>query len=260
MKLRVLGCSGSDLPGHHLTSFLLNDHILLDAGSVTSNLALDEQAEITDIFVTHPHLDHIKDILFLADNLIEFFGQHARPPVNIRGLPDVLEAISTHLLNDTIWPDFTVIPASSPVLTYMPMNPRAIVNVGGLSFAACPVNHAKRASGFVAWGQEEGEALAYTGDTGPSPEWWDYLAAMPVPVKNIITEASFPNHLEELAAISKHLTPKLLRRELERLPYRPKVYIYHMKAPFSEQIQEELHLAMEGYSYHLLREGETFDF
>jgi len=56
------------------------------------------------------------------------------------------------------------------------------------------------------------------------------------------------------------MTPKLLRRELERLPFRPKVYIYHMKAPFSEQIQEELHLAMDGYSYHLLREGETFDF
>ena len=83
MKLRVLGCSGSDLPGHHLTSFLINERILLDAGSVTSTLGLDEQAAITDICVTHPHLDHIKDILFLADNLIEFFGQNPRPPVNV---------------------------------------------------------------------------------------------------------------------------------------------------------------------------------
>ncbi|MBI4805573.1 MAG: 3',5'-cyclic-nucleotide phosphodiesterase [Desulfovibrio sp.] len=260
MKLRVLGCSGSDLPGHNLTSFLINDHILLDAGSVTSNLSLDEQAAITDIFVTHPHLDHIKDILFLADNLIEFSGHHNRPPVNIRGLPEVLDAISTHLLNDTIWPDFTVIPANSPVLTYVPMPSRTPISVGGLTFSNCPVNHAKFASGFVVWGTGDDEVLAYTGDIGQSPGWWEYLATLPVMVKNLITEASFPNHLEELALVSKHLTPRLLRQELEHLPYRPKLYIYHMKSPFSEQIQEELHLAMDGYSYHLMREEESFDF
>lgn len=260
MKLRVLGCSGSDLPGHHLTSFLINDHILLDAGSATSNMPLDEQAGITDIFVTHPHLDHIKDILFLADNLIEFFGHHHRPPVNIRGLPEVLDAISTHLLNDTIWPDFTVIPANSPVLTYVPMPAKTPVETGGLTFVNCPVNHAKCAAGYVLWGAGENEVLAYTGDTGRSPDWWSYLASLPVRVKNIITEASFPNHLEELATVSKHLTPRLLRRELELLPYRPKVFIYHMKSPFSEQIQEELHLAMDGYSYHLMYEEDVYDF
>ena len=260
MKLRVLGCSGSDLPGHHLTSFLLNGHILMDAGSVTSNLSLDEQVRITDIFVTHAHLDHIKDILFLADNLIEFFGQHGRPPVNIRALPDVLEAISTHLLNDTIWPDFTVIPAKSPVLTLAPMPPQTPVTVGGLTFVNSPVNHARCASGFVVTGKGPDEILAYTGDTGHSPSWWTFLTSLPVQVKHVITEASFPNHLEDLATISKHLTPKLLRRELELLPYRPKVFIYHMKSPFSEQIQEELQLALDGYSYHLLREEEFFDF
>ncbi|WP_243358493.1 3',5'-cyclic-nucleotide phosphodiesterase [Fundidesulfovibrio terrae] len=260
MKLRVLGCSGSDLPGHHLTSFLVNDRILLDAGSVTSSLSLPEQARITDIFVTHPHLDHIKDILFLADNLIEFFGHHSRPPVNIRALPEILDAISTHLLNDTIWPDFTVIPANSPVLTYVPMQEKSPVEVGGLNISNCRVNHARFATGFVLRGQEDNEVLAYTGDTGPAPGWWEYLAGLPFTVKNLVTEASFPNHMEELATVSRHLTPRMLRRELERLPYRPKVYIYHMKAPFSEQIQEELHLAMDGYSYHLLREDEEFDF
>jgi cAMP phosphodiesterase len=260
MNLRVLGCSGSDLPGHHLTTFLVNDSILLDAGSVTSNLDLAEQRRITDIFVSHAHLDHIKDILFLADNLIEFIGAHAKRPVHVRGLPEVLDAIATHLLNDTIWPDFTVIPNDWPVLTYMPQHPGEPVEVEGLTVTAYRVNHAKHASGFVLKGPGEGEVLAYTGDTGHTPEWWKYLSSLPYPVKNVITEASFPNHMEELAHISKHLTPKLLREELECLPYRPKVFIYHMKAPFSEKIQEELRLAMEGYSYHLMREGESFDF
>lgn len=260
MKLCVLGCSGSDLPGHHLTSFLVNGHILLDAGSVTSTLSLDEQVAITDIFVSHAHLDHIKDILFLADNLIEFFGHHRRPPVNIRALPEVLDAISEHLLNDTIWPDFTVIPANSPVLTYQPMPAGTQVRLGGLTIANHPVNHAKHASGFVLLGQGENEVLAYTGDTGPCDAWWSWLAGMERPVRNIITEASFPNHLGELAAISKHLTPELLRRELEKLPYKPKVFIYHMKSPFSEQIQAELLQALDGFSYHLMREEEHFEF
>ena len=260
MKLRVLGCSGSDLPGHHLTAFLINDHILLDAGSVTSSLSLAEQSQITDIFVTHAHLDHIKDILFLADNLIEFFDQNDRPPVNIRGLPEVLEAISTHLLNDTIWPDFTVIPVKSPVLTYMPLPARTPVTIGGLTVTSCPVNHAKHASGFVLTGEKPGETLAYTGDTGPNAEWWEFMARLATPVKHLITEASFPNHLEDLAMVSKHLTPKLLQQELNKLPYKPKVFIYHMKSPFSEQIQEELQEALDGYSYHLLRESEIFDF
>ncbi len=260
MKLRVLGCSGSDLPGQHLTSFLINDHVLFDAGSVTSNLSLPEQSRITDIFVTHAHLDHIKDILFLADNLIEFFDHHNRPPVNIRGLPEVLDSIATHLLNDTIWPDFTVIPVKSPVLTYMPLPPGTPVTIEGLTFTSCPVNHAKHASGFVVQGQKPGEILAYTGDTGPCAQWWEFLAGLDAPVKHLITEASFPNHLEELATVSKHLTPKLLQSELKKLPYKPKVFIYHMKSPFSEQIQEELQGALEGYSYHLLRDSEVFDF
>lgn len=260
MKLRVLGCSGSDLPGHHLTSFLVNDAVLLDAGSVTSSLSLEEQRRITDILVTHSHLDHIKDILFLADNLIEFFFDKPRPALNIRSLPEVLESIAKHLLNDTIWPDFTVIPERSPVLTYTPLRPAEPVVIGGLNILACPVNHAKCATGYILWSDDHSQNLAYTGDTGGDDGWSDCVNALPFSLKNLITEASFPNSMEELARKSKHLTPRLLRRELDKLTCKPKIYIYHMKAPFSEQIQEELLKELSGYSYHLLREKESFEF
>jgi len=258
MNLRVLGCSGSDLPGHNLTSFLVNDTILLDAGSVTSALDLAAQARIEHIFVTHAHLDHIKDILFLADNLIEFFATKSRPPLQIHGLPEVLEAIATHLLNDTIWPDFTVIPQDSPVLTYAPMTPETPVEIGNISVAACPVNHAKAASGFVLWTDDGAHNLAYTGDTGPCDSWWEYCNALPFPLKHLITEASFPSDMEILAMASKHMTPKLLRNALAKLKSKPNIYIYHMKAPFAVQIQDELSSALEGHSYHLLRDHESF--
>jgi len=257
MNLRVLGCSGSNFPGQHLTSFLIDDTILLDAGSVTSSLDLAAQARIEHIFVTHSHLDHIKDILFLADNLIEFFTTQNRAPVQIHGLPEVLDAIAAHLLNDTIWPDFTVIPQDSPVLTYAPMQPGIPVVIGDISVVTFPVNHAKAASGFVLSQGDGTHNIAYTGDTGPCDAWWRFCDALPFTLNYLITEASFPSDMETLATVSKHLTPKLLRAELDKLRAKPEILIYHMKAPFAVQIQKELGVALANLSYHLLQEHES---
>ncbi|HDQ41024.1 MAG TPA: 3',5'-cyclic-nucleotide phosphodiesterase [Desulfonatronum sp.] len=261
MRLRVLGCSGSDLPGYNLTSFLINETILLDAGSVTSSLSLSQQSMIKEIFVTHAHLDHIKDILFLADNLIELVVRDGHGPVRVRGLKPVLESIQSHLLNDTIWPDFTILPATTnPVLERNPLAPGEWVNVQGLRVAAFPVNHAQAASGYVFWQPETNSHFAFTGDTGPTHDWWDFMNGLPFSLEHLIIEASFPNGMEHLALLSKHLTPRLLRKELDNLKVRPKVFISHMKSPFSMEIQEQLQQALTGYSYHLLRDGEDIDF
>jgi hypothetical protein len=40
MKLRVLGCQGGSAPLRHLPGLLLDDTVLLEAGSVTSTLSL----------------------------------------------------------------------------------------------------------------------------------------------------------------------------------------------------------------------------
>lgn len=257
MNLRVLGCSGSDLPGHNLTSFLVNDAVLLDAGTVTSAIDLAAQARIEHIFVTHAHLDHIKDILFLADNLIECFAGKNRAPLAIHGMPQVLDAIAEHLLNDTIWPDFTVLPQDSPVLTYAPMTPGVPVTLGGLTVAAFPVNHAKAASGFVLWEDGGARNIAYTGDTGPCDACWRYLDSLPFHLSHLITEASFPSSMQALAEVSRHLTPRLLRTELEKLSARPEILIYHMKAPFAAQISQELERELAGRDYRLLRENDV---
>lgn len=261
MRLHVLGCSGSDLPGYNLTSFLIDGTILLDAGSVTSSLSLAEQSRIKEIMVTHAHLDHIKDILFLADNLIELVARDAHGPVRIRGLGPVLESIQKHLLNDTIWPDFTILPTSTnPVLAHDPLAPGVWVNAEGLRVATFPVSHAQAASGYVFWQPETGSHFAFTGDTGPTQDWWTFLNGLPFTLEHLIIETSFPNAMEELALLSKHLTPRLLRNELDKLNTRPKVYISHIKSPFSTKIQEQLQQALEDYPYHLLRDGEDIDF
>ena len=62
MQIRVLGCSGSIAAGSRTTSFLLDDDVLIDAGTGVGDLTLDEMARIDHIFVTHSHLDHVLSI------------------------------------------------------------------------------------------------------------------------------------------------------------------------------------------------------
>ena len=46
MKIRVLGAFGGEGLGHRPSAFLVNDKILLDAGSVTGALTVPEQLAI----------------------------------------------------------------------------------------------------------------------------------------------------------------------------------------------------------------------
>ena len=260
MKLKVFGCSGSKLPGHELTSFLINRHILLDAGSVAGALEIEDQAKITDVLITHAHLDHTKDILFLADNLIEFVAQEKHEPLKIRGAEQVLESISRYLLNDVIWPDFTVLPHENPVLAFEPLAPGEPQGLGDLSVIAFPVKHATCAFGYVIYGQNPAEHVAVTGDTGHDGGWTEFINNMPFPITNLIVETSFPNELEDIAKVSRHMTPKLLRKKLDKLKIKPKLYITHIKAVFAARIQEQLQTELAGYTYHLLRKGDLLDF
>ena len=137
MKVKVLGCSGSEAIGHNPPGFLVNDRVMLDAGTITAALTIEQQSRITDVFISHTHLDHIKSLLFLADNVIG----RIRKPVNIRSIPKVLEAIRKYLMNDVIWPDFTKIPtAKAPVLAYAPFAAGRPVKVAGLTIKAADLS------------------------------------------------------------------------------------------------------------------------
>src|SRR3954451_19236329 len=77
VRLRVLGCSGG-IGGRHLrtTSFLVDNDVLVDAGSGVGDLSLAELTQIDHIFVTHSHLDHVTSIPFLVDTV---GGMRSRP-------------------------------------------------------------------------------------------------------------------------------------------------------------------------------------
>lgn len=66
MEIRILGCYGGADRNFRLTSFLVNGTLAIDAGSITSSLNFEEQKKITDIYISHIHMDHIVSLPFLS--------------------------------------------------------------------------------------------------------------------------------------------------------------------------------------------------
>lgn len=261
MKFKVLGCSGSRHPGHSLTSYCINGNVLVDAGAVCGYMDIDGQMGITDILVSHSNLDHTKDILFLADNIAGAVYMGDRVAVNIRSQPKVLESIQKHLLNNDIWPDFTKIPSQeNPALRLVPLELGTPFAVDGLHALAFSVPHSAGSTGYLIYGDKPGENVAITGDTGPDAQWTDFLNASPIQVSNLVVECSFPNELDELARVSDHLTPRLLRKMLERLDRVPKLFITHIKAMYASTVQEQMQCELADYQYHLPRKGDSYIF
>ena len=69
MKVKVLGAYGSEGQGQRPTAFLVDDRVLVDAGTVGGALSVAEQIEIEYALLSHAHLDHIAGLAFLTDTL-----------------------------------------------------------------------------------------------------------------------------------------------------------------------------------------------
>jgi hypothetical protein len=59
-------------------------------------------------------------------------------------------------------------------------------------------------------------------------------------LRAIILECAYPNRLDSLAEVARHMTPERIKRELDKLPPNVPVWIYHIKPQFHEEIAEQL--------------------
>ncbi len=255
MKVKILGCSGSETIGHMPPGFLVNDVMMLDAGTITAALSIEAQCKITDILISHTHLDHIKSVMFLADNIIGL----TRKPVNIHAIPKVLDAIRKHLMNDIIWPDFTKIPNSkNPVLAYAPMPLGKPVSIAGLKVKAIPMNHPVPAVGFLV--SDGKSSFLYSADTGPNEGLWKE-AARAKNLSAIIVDTSFPNSLDGVAVLSGHFTPAQLHQDLTKAKVgnNVPVFIYHVKPVHKKKVISELS-ELGRKNVKILVEGKTYSF
>ena len=251
MEIRALGVYGNQLLRRKTTTFMINHTLLIDAGAITASLTLKEQANINNIILTHSHADHIKDIAFLADNVIG----RKQVSISIYGSKTVIEDVKNHYLNDKIWPDFTIIPSTkNPVFKYEPIEVEKEFSVCGLKVFPVRMNHPVFTTGLIV---SNGKVtVAFTSDTGPTERFWEIINGYKK-IDALFIETSFPSELEDLANVSGHLTPKLLNDELRKFKFfgQAKIFVYHIKPAFERKVKREL-IKLNLPNFHIIRQGE----
>ncbi len=252
MRIRVLGASGSERPGSSLTGFLIDDKTILDPGTVTPLLTFEEQERITDVLISHSHLDHIRDLPFILDNRLMLDEVRT---INVWALEETITILKEHLFNDLLWPDFTRLPVPErPVLRFQELFPGMFLKVGGYQVKSVLVNHSVPASGVIIK-DDEGKGVGYTGDTGRTRRFWEEIYKEGV--EHIIVEVSFPDGHHDMAGSSGHYSPRVLIEDLKRFTLHERnIYITHVKPQFQEEIERE----MSGLRFvRFLRGGEVIE-
>jgi ribonuclease BN (tRNA processing enzyme) len=258
MQIRVLGCSGSIAAGNRTTSFLVDDDMLIDAGTGVGDLTLDELSRIERIFLSHSHLDHVLSVGLLADSVVRRRIARRCPPIAVHALPATIDALRTHVFNGVIWPDFSRLPDEHhPMLEFVPIAVGQVLDFGTRRIEVLPAMHTVPAVGFAlsAAAPSPQPAWVFSGDTGPNPALWQRLACMPVAA--LVIETAFSDEEIELARISRHLCPALLRDELARLERPVDVYITHIKPGELDAVMSEIGAQASRHRIRALAAGQV---
>jgi ribonuclease BN (tRNA processing enzyme) len=254
MKIRVLGAFGAEGLAQRPSAFLVDDRLLIDGGTVGGALSSPEQLTIEHALVSHSHLDHIAGLAYLTETLALCEAQR---PLTIASLEPVVTALQTSIFNDTVWPDFTRLPTlAAPVLRFRSLAEDAEQRVGEYWVTPVPVNHTVPTSGFVV--HDSTGALIYSGDTGPTDALWKTARELGG-LRAIVLECAFPDRLAGLAEVARHMTPELIRRELDKMPEDVPVLIFHVKPQFYDEIGEELG-AIGGARIAMVEQDKTYVF
>ena len=257
MRVEILGCSGG-IGGNGLrtTSLLVDDDILVDAGTGVGDLPLDRLARIDHVFITHAHLDHIACLPLMVDSV----GDMRSTPITMHATAQTLEIIRRHIFNWHIWPDFSQIPTpDAPFLRFATIEPGQSVQIGERTITPLPAAHTVPAVGYHLHNQTSGASLAFSGDTTVCDPLWKAVNAIG-DLRYLIIEAAFADCERDLALLSKHLCPSLLHGELEKLRSRPEVLVTHAKPGQAAQIAQEISAGSGAHQPRMLTPGTVLQF
>ena len=174
MRIRFLGTHNSESKNSRLVSFLIDDILAVDAGSLSSELSFDEQKAIKAILLSHGHYDHVKGIAAIAFNRAQSGSNNT---IKVFATSNTLEIVKTHFFDGLIYPEFTkdnsylgrLVLDLQPIELYMPRN------IEDYRVVAIPVKHTIEAVGFGI--TSEGQTIFYTGDTGPGlSNMWEHIS------------------------------------------------------------------------------------
>jgi len=229
MNIQILGAHNIASKDSSCISILIDRVLAIDAGALTPNLTLDEQQELRAVLLTHYHYDHVRDIPSLGIN----YYLH-ESTIDIYATQSVLEAVSAYLLNDVIYPDYTKRPPDKPAVRFHTLEVGKEELAAGYTALPLPVHHAVPTVGYLLTARD-GKKVFYTSDTGSGlADVWRQISP-----DLLIIEVTGSNKYHDFALQSGHLTPSLLRTELESFRdingYLPRIVLVHMN-PIDEKV------------------------
>jgi cAMP phosphodiesterase len=239
MKLQLLPSTidsdGKASARQHLLSIVIDDAVAIDAGCLAMSCSDAQRKQIRDIILTHTHLDHIAGLPLYIDDLFATLTE----PVRIHATRLMIDILERDIFNWSIYPRFSELTNDhGPVIKYCEFEQGSTFEVRHLTVRSIAVNHKVSASGYIV--SDGSVSVAITGDTAETDEIWPACAAEPT-VKAVLVECAFPDEMAELAAISGHLTPSLLTRELAKIDGRKfPAYIINLKAMYRVRVIEQI--------------------
>ena len=218
----------------HLSCFVVDDSVAIDAGSLAMAASADQRDKIRDVVLTHAHLDHVAGLPLFVDDLFATLHE----PIRVHATAEVIEVLEKNIFNWDVYPRFSELHnANGPVMTYEPFEIGREFNVKHLRFRAIGVNHKVPAVGFLI--SDSAATIALTSDTAEMNGFWD-LVNLEDNLKAVLIECAFPNELNDLAAVSHHLTPASLNNEMAKLKQECPILVINLKPMYRREIVAQL--------------------
>jgi Cft2 family RNA processing exonuclease len=252
MRIKILGCSGGIGGKFRTTSMLVDDDILIDAGTGLGDMSVDALAKVDHVFITHSHLDHVAFLPFLVDTVCWMRTK----PLIVHSTAPTLQVLKDHLFNWKIWPDFSQIPdGENPFMIFTELRVGEPVNVNGRTFTAVPANHVVPAVGYLV---DNGKAsFLFSGDTTTNDALWA-VANRTENLKYLVIETAFANKERDIAIASKHLCPSMLAEELAKLTRDVEVFVTHLKPGEVTLTMSEIERDAARWKPRMLENGHEF--
>lgn len=252
MQLRILGCSGGISPGQGTTAFLVDDSLLIDAGTGVEQLEHQEMRKIKHLVLTHAHLDHISHLPFMLNNVIG--GKHHQ--LQVYGLKHTIDALKHHIFNNVIWPDFTKLPTEeNPCVRLNEVAYGDKLTFGDKHVVILPVEHAVPTAGV--WVGNTEAAFAFSGDTSRNDGFWAALNNLPE-VDMLIMDNQYLEEEKRLSHLAKHYYASALLEDLDKLTYQPKLYLTHLPPYKKQQVIQEALQSLASWQPQILHAGDVF--
>ncbi len=244
------GCASAR---QHLSCFVIDDCVAIDAGSLAMATSSAQKKQIRDVVLTHAHLDHIAGLPLFIDDLFA----KLKVPVRVFGTKEVIKVIERDIFNWDVYPSFSELKNEhTTVLEYRTFETNREFLVKHLRFKPIAVNHKVPTVGFVI--SDNNKTFALSGDTSEMDEFWEVLN-VEKKLSALLIECAFPDELEELALVSHHLTPNRLKKELEKFTQKDcPIYVINIKPMYFDEVVRQVK-ALKIKNLEILKVGRVYN-